>query len=123
MTRWIAALCVMVAALAGCPMDPECERARLDLSKSWRGLAEGAGRRQLAGVDIEGWKWVQGRAQLLESSFMTTHVTWDSAQKARDELNARLPSIQTDTVANMTGYRLSVDAAFKEQDAFTKKCR
>jgi hypothetical protein len=123
MMRWIAALCVTVTMLLGCQTNPECERARLDLSKSWRGLVEAAARRQLAGVDIEGWKWVHGRAQLLESSFMTSHVTWDTAQKARNELSARLPSLQTDTVANMTGYRLSVEAAFKEQDAFTKKCR
>jgi hypothetical protein len=86
-------------------------------------LVEGAGRRQLAGVDIEGWKWVQGRVSLLESSFATTQVTWNSADKARSELVARLPSMQTDTPANLTGYQMSVQSALKEQDAFAKKCR
>lgn len=123
MTRWIAALCVSAAVLSGCENNRECERARLDLSKTWRGLVEGASRRQLAGVDIEGWKWVQGRAALLESSFATTQVTWNSADKARGELTSRLPSMQTDTPANLTGYRMSVQSALTEQDAFAKKCR
>jgi hypothetical protein len=123
MTRWIAALCVTAALLSGCETNRECERARLDLSKTWRGLVEGSGRRQLAGVDIEGWKWVQSRTSLLESSFATTQITWDSAEKARKELVARLPSMQTDTPANLTGYQLSVESALKEQDAFAKKCK
>lgn len=123
MTRWIAALCVTATLLCGCETDRECEKARLELSKSWRGLAAGAARRQLAGVDIEGWKWVQGRTALLESSFATTQVTWKSADKARDELTARLPSMETDTAANMTGYQLSVTSAWKQQDEFAKKCR
>lgn len=123
MTRWILLTLAFAAVLPGCEASQECERARLNLAKSWRGLAESAGRRELAGVDIEGWKWVRGRAQLLESSFMTTHVTWDSAAKARQELSARLPSLRTDSDANLTGYRLSVDAAFKEQDAYAKQCR
>jgi hypothetical protein len=123
MIRWILMSLAAVLVLPACEANQECERARLNLAKSWHGLVEGAARRELAGVDIEGWKWVRGRAQLLESSFMTTHITWDSAAKARKELAARLPSVQTDTEANMNGYRLSVAAAFKEQDAFTQKCQ
>lgn len=123
MTRWFLLPLALVALLPGCEASQECERSRLNLAKSWRTLAESASRRELAGVDIEGWKWVRGRAQLLESSFMTTRVTWESANKARQELNARLPSIQTDTEANKTGYRLSVEAALKDQDAYAKQCR
>jgi hypothetical protein len=123
MNRCIAALCVTASLLGGCQSDRECERARLDLSKTWRGLVESASRRQMAGVDIEGWKWVQGRVALLESSFATTQVTWSSAEKARGELTSRLPGMQTDTTANLTGYRLSVESALREQDAFAKKCR
>lgn len=107
----------------GCKDDKECEKARFALSKTWHGLAESAARRQLAGVDVEGWKFVQGRAQLLESSFMTTQVTWDSADKARKELAERVPNLQSDAPANVEGYRMSLNAAFQEQDAFAKKCR
>jgi hypothetical protein len=123
MTRSILALCVVAALSVGCKNDQECDRARLALSKTWHGLTESAARRQLAGIDIEGWKFVQDRAGLLESSFMTTQVTWDSADKARKELSARVPHLESDAVANVNGYRLSIDAAFKEQDAYAQKCR
>jgi hypothetical protein len=123
MTRSLTAMVLAAALVAGCKESRECERARMDLSKSWHGLSEAAHRRQLAGLDIEGWKFVETKVQLLESSFMTTQVTWDSADKARGELAARLPGIQTDTPANMTGFRMSFDAALKEQDAYAKQCR
>ena len=119
----IVAVLVCALVASGCKDNQECEKARFALSKSWRGLAEAAARRQLAGVDIEGWKFVQERTALLESSFMTTQVTWDSADKARKDLAARLSGLQSDVAANVEGYRLSVDAAFKQQDDFAKKCR
>jgi hypothetical protein len=117
----IAGCCALFAL--GCKDDKECEKARFALSKTWHGLSESAARRQLAGVDVEGWKFVQGRAQLLESSFMTTQITWDSADKARKELAERVPNLQSDAPANVEGYRMSLNAAFAEQDAFAKKCR
>lgn len=117
----IASVCALVAF--GCKDNAECDKSRLALAKSWHGLAESAARRQLAGVDIEGWKYVQGRAQLLESSFMTTQVTWDSADKARKEIAERAGGLQSDAPANVEGFRLSLKAALDEQDAFAKKCR
>jgi hypothetical protein len=123
MIRCLTIAVVAVALLGGCKESRECERARMDLSKTWHSLAEAAHRRQLAGVDIEGWKFIETKVQLLESSFMTTQTTWDSADKARGELAARIPSVSTDTEANMTGFRLSFDAALKQQDAYAKQCR
>ncbi len=114
-------VCAFVAL--GCKDNAECDKARLSLAKSWHGLGESAARRQLGGVDIEGWKFVQGRAQLLESSFMTTQVTWDSADKARKEIADRVGGLQSDAPANVEGFRLSLKAALDEQDAFAKKCR
>lgn len=123
MIRCLTTVVVATALLTGCKESRECERARMDLSKTWLGLSEAAHRRQLAGVDIEGWKFIETKAQLLESSFMTTQLTWESADKARADLAARVPSVSTDTEANMTGYRLSFDAALKQQDAYAKQCR
>lgn len=116
-----AGVCALVSF--GCKENEECNKARFALAKSWHGLAESAARRQLGGVDIEGWKFVQGRAQLLESSFMTTQVTWDSADKARKEIADRAGGLQSDAPANVEGFRLSLKAALAEQDAFAKKCR
>lgn len=123
MKHRLATVFLAAVFVAGCQETRECERARMDLAKTWRGLAEAAHRRQLAGVDIEGWKWVEARLELLESAFTTKQVTWDSADKARGEVVTRLPGLNTDTPANTTGFRLSADAAVKEQDAYTKQCK
>jgi hypothetical protein len=116
---------VFVGALVafGCKNAEECEKARFALSKTWRGLTEASGKRELAGVDSEGWRYMKGRAALLESSFMTTQVTWDSADKARKDLTERLPGLQSDAAANVQGYRLSIHAALKQQDDFAAQCR
>ena len=66
---------------------------------------------------------VEQRAELLESSFATPSVTWPAADKAKGEIAARVASLQTDNPANLTGYKLSLDAAVKDQEAFAKKCR
>ncbi len=95
----------------------------MEVAKAFQGLRESASRRKLAGVDVEGWKFVEQRADLLESSFATTQVTWASAEKARGEIVARVASLQTDNPANLTGYQLSLEGAVKELDAYGKKCR
>jgi hypothetical protein len=123
MIRWLITASLALSLIVGCKNDEACERARLDLSKAWGELREAAARRKLAGVDVEGWAFVEDRTSLLESSFMTSQVTWSSADKARTELAARLPSLSTDAPAHLVGYRTSVDAALKQQEAFSAQCR
>jgi hypothetical protein len=123
MIRWLAVSCVTVGLLAGCKTDPECERARMKLSKTWHDLHTSATRRKLSGVDVDGWAFVEKQTDLLESSFATTQITWDSADNARKALAARASGLQSDTETNANGFKLSLDAAFKEQDAFSNKCR
>jgi hypothetical protein len=123
MSRFIGVLSLALFFLAGCKTDEQCERMRLDLAKTWGSLRESASKRKLAGVDVDGWTKVEDRTALLESSFMTPHVTWQSADKARTELGEALRGRQTDTPANLTGYLLSVEAANKEQQAYSDRCR
>ncbi|HEY8946849.1 MAG TPA: hypothetical protein VIM73_21550 [Polyangiaceae bacterium] len=122
MYRFAAALC-LAAFVAGCKTDPECERLRMDLAKTWGSLRESAAKRKLAGVDVEGWTKIEERAALLESSFITPQVTWQSAEKARAELGEMVRGRQTDTEANLTGYLLSMEAANKQQAEFGQRCR
>lgn len=122
MSRFALALSLAVFLL-GCKADEQCERMRLDLAKAWGGLKTSANQRTLAGVDVEGWTRVEAKTALLESSFMTQRVTWQSAEKARSELLEMLKGRSTDSEANLTGYMLSVDAANKQQIAFTERCR
>jgi hypothetical protein len=114
---------VLSVALLGCENDQECEKMRVNLAKTYGTLRESAGKRKVAGVDVQGWTEVEKTAALLESSFMTRRVTWQSAEKGRGELTSKLNGLQTDSAANLTGYRLSVEAALKEQEAFTRRCR
>jgi hypothetical protein len=123
MSRIIGVLSLTVLSLTGCKTDEQCERLRMDLAKAWGGLRESAAKRKLAGVDVEGWTKVEQRTELLESSFMTPRVTWQSADKARTELTEILRGRQTDTQANLTGYLLSVEAASKQQQAYSDRCR
>ena len=80
MVRYLAVMCFALVASFGCKDDETCERARMDLAKTWTKLRESAARRKLAGVDVEGWQFVEEKAGLLESSFMTPRVTWQSAE-------------------------------------------
>ncbi|MFO7178208.1 MAG: hypothetical protein DIU78_005850 [Pseudomonadota bacterium] len=123
MVRYLAVISLSLVAALGCKDREACERARMDLAKTWTKLRESAARRKLAGVDVEGWKFVEEKAALLESSFLTPQVTWQSAEKARQELAGRVNALRTDTEANQKGFQLSVQAAFKAQDEFTAQCR
>ena len=115
--------CSVASSLTGCKTDEQCERARMDLAKARGGLRASAVKRTLAGVDVEGWTKIENRTELLESSFMTSHVTWSSADKARTELAQMLLGQETDTDANLKGYVLSVEAANKQQAAYAERCR
>jgi len=123
MNRGILAALLAAQCLLGCEANQECEKSRFELAKSWEGLRSSASRRKLAGVDVEGWKFVETRADLLESSFATTKVTWNSADRAKGEIIQRVNALQTDNPANLTGYKLSLDAALKAQEAYGKMCR
>lgn len=123
MSRLIAGFCVALFSIAGCKVDEQCERQRLDLAKTWGSLRESAAKRKLAGVDVEGWAKIEERTALLESAFMTPQVTWTSADKARADLQAMLRNRQTDTEANLKGYLLSFETANKQQEEYAQRCR
>jgi len=123
MSRYFAVIFGIAFTLAGCEQSEECERSRLALSKTWGMLRESAAKRKLAGTDVESWSFVEERAALAESSFMTTRVTWGSADTVRNDLSQKVGSLRTDTEGNLKGFQLSLNAAFKEQDAFKAKCK
>lgn len=119
----LAALPLCIAFVGACKDEAKCERARMELSKSWSGVREAATRRKLDGVDLPAWTDVETKAELLESSFVTREVTWDSAEKAGGAIAAALPQLhaQNDTLA--ASFRSSADSALKEQSDFEKQCR
>ena len=115
--------CVAVALLQSCKDDMKCERERMELNKSWSEVREAATRRKLDGVDTAAWTDIENKTELLESSFVTPEVTWDSATKAGQAVAAELPQLHADHDTLAVGFRTSAESALKEQSDFEKQCR
>jgi hypothetical protein len=115
--------CIAVAVLPACKDDMKCERERMELNKSWSEVREAATRRKLDGVDTAAWTDIENKTELLESSFVTPEVTWDSATKAGQAVAAELPQLHADHDALAVGFRTSAESALKEQTDFEKQCR
>ncbi len=123
MTRWMIVMSLAACSLVGCKDEVHCERQRLDLDKTWAQLREAATHRKLEGVDVPTWTDIETKAELLESSFLTQQVTWDSADKAGQAIAAKLPAMQADNNAQLIGFRTSAESALKQQSSFEKECR
>ena len=112
-----------LSVLGACKDDVQCEKARMDLNKSWSELRQAASRRKLDGVDIPAWTDVENKTELLESSFVTRQVTWDSAAKASQAIAVELPQLHADHEALAAGFRTSAESALKQETDFEKQCR
>lgn len=69
------------------------------------------------------WTDIEKKAELLESSFMTQQITWDSADKASQAIAAKLPAMHAQNDAQLVGFRNSAELAIKQQNSFEKECR
>lgn len=124
MTRWLIVIsCSAALSSSACKNDTGCERARLDLAKTWTELRQAATRRKLEGADTRSWTEIEKKAELLESSFTTRQVTWESANRATREIASALPALTSDQDARLTSFRNSAESAIKQQGSFEKQCR
>jgi hypothetical protein len=117
---------VSVAApflLLGCQDDVKCERERLDLNKAWSELHTAATHRKLEGTNVSTWTDIENKAELLESSFMTRQVTWSSAEKAKQEIQSKLPALESSGDVSLASFRASAESAIQQQSNFEKSCR
>ena len=112
-----------LSLLGACQDDVQCEKARMDLNKSWSELRQAASRRKLDGVDTPAWTDVENKTELLESSFVTRQVTWDSAAKASQAIAVELPQLHADHEALAASFRTSAESALKQETDFEKQCR
>lgn len=119
-------MCLMVAlglgTLTSCEVSEECERSRMKVSRSYNALTAAAQQRKLSGQDVENWAFIENKSDLLESAFATRQVTWASADKARNDINARLSAINSES-ATVDIFKRSAAEAFQDQDAYAKMCR
>ena len=123
MNRWWIVMSLAACSTAGCKDDVRCERQRLDLDKTWAELHTAATHKKLEGVDVPSWTDIESKAELLESSFMTQQVTWDSADTASQAIAAKLPAMHSENDAQLVGFRNSAEIAIKQQNSFEKECR
>ncbi len=107
----------------GCKDEKECEKARLETHRAFQTLSQVATERKLAGVDLAKWTSVENKAELLESAFATRQVTWNSADKARDDVQSNLESIKTDNDVSLEIFKRTAAEAFQLQGALADKCR
>jgi hypothetical protein len=114
---------LLLSLLGGCKDEVQCEKARMDLNKSWSELREAAMRRKLDGVDTPAWSDVENKTETLESSFVTRQVTWDSAAKASQAIATELPQLHADHEALAVSFRTSAESAMKRQSDFERQCR
>lgn len=122
-----------VAASAACH-DPECEAARLELTRTWETLRDTAtSRRQIPegsnlspGEEqerIRVWTTIEERAELMRSSFETPQVTWPSADKARADLGEAFKPLATKDDPMTRGFALTLNEADQHMASFRKSCR
>ena len=123
MNRWVIVMSLAACSLVGCKDDVRCERERLDLDKTWAELHQSATHRKLEGVDVPTWTDIENKLDLLESSFMTQQVTWESADKASQAIESTLPALHTDKNVQLVRFRTSAESAIKQQGSFEKECR
>jgi endonuclease III-like uncharacterized protein len=123
MNRWVIVMSLAACSLVGCKDEVHCERERLNLDKTWAELHQSATHRKLEGVDVPTWTDIENKLELLESSFMTQQVTWESADKASKDIESKLPALHTEQNVQLVGFRTSAESAIKEQGSFEKECR
>jgi hypothetical protein len=119
---WIMSI-LALGTLSACEVSEECERARMKVSRVYSSLTAAAQQRKLAGFDVENWAFIENKSDLLQSAFATRQVTWASADKARDDITARLGSINSDSATTVDIFRRSVEEAFHDQDRYAQQCK
>lgn len=127
----ILVVCVLTI---GCDNGDSCNRARTDVAKTWESVKNLATKRKFPPVDeadnpilkqqrMERWQPVEDKAALLESSFVTPQVTWQSATKARGEINQYFSKIPDSDDRGIPRFASLLDKANRQQSEFENSCR
>jgi hypothetical protein len=128
------AVLVISVLTVGCENGDSCTRARTNVAKTWESVKNLATKRKFPPVDeadnpvikrqrLERWQPVEERAALLESSFVTPQVTWQSATKAKSEINLRFSQIPESDDRGIPRFASLLDQANRQQAEFEQNCR
>ena len=126
-------LLVVCVLTIGCETGADCNRARNEVAKTWESVKNLATKRKFAQDDTENpllrqqrldrWQPVEDKAALLESSFITPQVTWQSAAKARGDINQHFSRIPESDDRGIPRFASLLDKANQRQSEFEKTCR
>jgi hypothetical protein len=128
------AILVLGVLSIGCDNADNCNRARTDVARTWESVKNLATKRKFPPVDeadnpvlkqqrLERWQVVEEKAALLESSFVTPQVTWNSAAKARTDLNQQFSKIPESDDRGIPRFADLLDTANQRQAEFERTCR
>ena len=124
----------VIATLLGACQNQECEAARLELAQTWETLRNTAtSRKQIPEASdlskseeedrIKVWTAIEDRAELIRSSFQTTQVTIEPAQKARVELDRLFKPLASNDDPMTRGFAVTLADADKRLETFRQACR
>lgn len=131
-SRWTMLMVCMMTM--GCETSDDCTRARNELAKSWESVKNLAVKRKFATDEdadnpilkqqrLDRWQPVEDKAALLESSFVTPQVTWQSASKAKVDINTQFGKIPDSDDRGIPRFASLLDKANQRQAEFEKSCR
>ena len=138
MTRFdcVSRFMILVVSVlsVGCDNTDSCTRSRTDVAKTWESVKNLATKRKFPPVDeadnpvlkeqrLERWRVVEEKAALLESSFVTPQVTWQSAAKARSDINQQFSKIPESDDRGIPRFAALLDTANQRQTEFERTCR
>ena len=119
---------VCVVALSGCARSESCEKGRMSLDKMWDGVQAQALKLKLAssdgaGANASAWSGIQSDIDLLQSSFATEQITWESAKKKLGQLERSLQDMGSPTTSAFQSFRDAISRAATMQGELEKSCR
>jgi len=132
----VSTVCLLglFASVLGCEDQQSCTKNRMDLARTWETVKEVASKRKFGGDEesqnallkqqrLERWGVIEDKAALLESSFTTPQITWNSAAKARIELNQQFTKIPESDDRGLPRFATLLDQANHQQAEFERTCR
>jgi hypothetical protein len=124
-------LCVLAIA---CESSDNCSRSRTEVARTWESVKKQATKRKFPPVDeadnpvlkqqrLARWQVVEDKAALLESSFVTPQVTWQSAAKAKTDINQQFAKIPESDDKGIPRFAALLERANERQNEFERTCR
>ena len=100
----------------------------MNLDRQWDSVQTQATKLKLASAEGSGptasiWTGIQSDIDLLQSSFATEQITWESAKKKLDNLQRSIQDMGSQQTSAFQSFRDSITRAATMQGQLEKSCR